>query len=72
MAIVIQSAGYLKKQIAADVIIEGNTSVGEAIDELGVARENEMILLVNGKLADWNTKLQDGDTLSILPGLSGG
>ena len=48
------------------------STVGEAIKQLGIDHSGEIIMLVNGKPAYWNTELRDGDTLSLLPGISGG
>ena len=72
MMVEIRTAGILKKQISPDATVENVSTVGEAIDQLGLSHSGELIMLVNGKPAYWSTDLRDGDTLSILPGISGG
>ena len=72
MTVEIRTAGTLKQQISPDATVENVSTVGEAIDQLGLSHSGELIMLVNGKPAYWSTDLRDGDTLSILPGISGG
>lgn len=72
MAVEIQAAGILKQQIDPDVSIDDARTVGEAVERLGISHSGELIMLVNGKPAYWSTELRDGDTLSLLPGISGG
>lgn len=72
MAVAIQTAGFLKQQIPPDASVTDVRTVGEAIQKLDIDHSGEIIMLVNGKPAYWNTELNDGDTLSLLPGISGG
>ena len=62
----------LKQYIPPDTSVESAHTVGEAIDRLALPELGELIMLVNGKPAYWNTELRDGDTLSLLPAISGG
>jgi molybdopterin converting factor small subunit len=72
MAVEIQTAGMLKQHIPSGATVDNVSTVGEAIQQLGLDHSGEIIMLVNGKPAYWNTELHDGDTLSLLPGISGG
>ena len=72
MAIEIRAAGILKQQIPPGATVENARTVGEAVDQLALSHAGELIMLVNGTPAYWNTELRDGDTLSLLPGISGG
>ncbi len=72
MAVQIQTAGILKQQIPSGATVDNVSTVGAAIKQLGIDHSGEIIMLVNGKPAYWNTELRDGDTLSLLPGISGG
>ena len=72
MAIAIRTAGILKEHIEPGATVDNVSTVGEAVEQLGLPHSGELIMLVNGKPAYWNTELSDGDTLSLLPGISGG
>lgn len=72
MAVEIRTAGILKQHIPPGASVENARTVGEAVDQLELPHSGELIMLVNGKPAYWNTELRDGDTLSLLPGISGG
>jgi sulfur-carrier protein len=52
--------------------LDENTTPGMIIDHLDIRREDVAILLVNGKDANFDQKLQDGDNLSIFPPVGGG
>lgn len=47
-------------------------TVGEAAEAAGLKRRTGLVILVNGRLADWQTKLADGDTVEFMPALGGG
>ncbi|MFN2202045.1 MAG: MoaD/ThiS family protein [Caldilineaceae bacterium] len=72
MIVTVQAAGILKQHIEADSTVEDVRTVGEAVERLRLPQSGELIMLVNGKPAYWNTELSDGDTLNLLPGISGG
>lgn len=72
MKIQVEAVGMLRDQAPPGTIIENVQNVGEAIDQLGISHSGELITLINGKPAHWKSELRDGDTLSILPGISGG
>jgi sulfur carrier protein ThiS len=52
-------------------VLEG-TSVGGAMDGLGLPYGEVGLLLVNGKLADEEVVLHEGDTVLFTPVISGG
>lgn len=70
--ITIKVSGSLKQHLAEETIVQNVHTVGEAITSLNLPESGEMLLLVNGKLAYWNTQLQDGDVLQLVPAISGG
>lgn len=53
-------------------MLDGVRTVGEAVTRLGLPDLGELIMLVNGRPAHWHTELEDGDTLHLVPGISGG
>lgn len=71
MSIKIQTSGILKEQIPADLQVEAS-NVGEALSQLDLPEDGELILLVNGRMAHWQTPLNDGDVLKLVPAISGG
>jgi len=48
------------------------TQVEEVLDALQIKQRSFGIILINGKHARISSSLQEGDTLSVLPLLSGG
>ncbi len=52
-------------------ISDGNT-VKEIISELGIAKEEVAILLINGRDGLLDTPLKEGDVVSIFPPVGGG
>jgi molybdopterin converting factor small subunit len=56
---------------AGQVQLEAQT-VGEAAQAAGLARRTGLVILVNGRLADWQTRLADGDVVEFVPALGGG
>ena len=71
MPITVQTAGVLKQQLPDDLQLEART-VGEAITQLDLVESGELILLVNGRMAHWQTQLSDGDILKLVPAIGGG
>lgn len=47
-------------------------TVGEAAEMVGLQHRTGLVILVNGRLADWKTALVDGDTVEFIPALGGG
>jgi molybdopterin synthase sulfur carrier subunit len=48
------------------------TTVGEIVDELGIARDEIGVLLVSGRHAELEHVPAEGDTVAIFPLLGGG
>ena len=71
MPITVQATGTLKQRIPPGTTVEAAT-VAEAVTQLDVPEAEEVILLVNGRIAHWNTALADGDMLQLVLGISGG
>lgn len=71
MTITIQASGILKEQIPSDLYAEA-TSVGEALASFDLSAAGEVLLLVNGRIAHWQTELHDGDVIKLVPAIGGG
>jgi molybdopterin converting factor small subunit len=56
----------------AVIEVKDGATVREVLNQLGVPAEFPNILLVNGRQAQENTVLKDGETLSVFPPLAGG
>ena len=52
--------------------IQEGGSVGDAVDALGAPRPLVFALLVNGARANLDTRLGDGDEITLMPPFSGG
>lgn len=72
MPIKIRATGSLKKSIPPDTQIDDVRTVGEAVAALGLPEGIDVVTMVNGKLAQWHTPLQDGDVVQLVPVISGG
>ena len=70
--IIIQASGSLKQHVAPGATVHNVHTVGEAITQLKLPEVGELIMLVNGRLAYWQMELKDGDTLQLIPAISGG
>ena len=68
----IRAHGALREHIGATITIENARTVGEAIGHLHLREDMGLAILVNGALAHWNTPLRDGDTIQLVPQISGG
>jgi molybdopterin converting factor small subunit len=42
------------------------------VTRLNLPEVGELIMMVNGRLAHWQMELNDGDTLQLIPAISGG
>lgn len=71
-SIKVEATGSLKQYLAPDTTIQNVSTVGEAISQLALPDVGELMLLVNGKMAYWQTELQDGDVLKLVPAIGGG
>jgi molybdopterin converting factor small subunit len=72
MPVTIQATGILKQHIAPDLKLDNVRTAGEAVARLDLPEMGELIMLVNGRPAYWDTALADGDVLHLVPGISGG
>lgn len=52
--------------------IEDNTQVKDVISKYAIPIEEVRICLVNGRDAEFNQSLKNGDTLSLFPPVGGG
>ena len=47
-------------------------TVAQAAERAGLKRVTGLVILVNGRLAGWQTPLADGDVVEFMPALGGG
>ena len=71
-SVTIEVSGLLKQHVDPGTTVQNVHTVGEAVTQLNLPAAGDMIMVVNGKIAYWNTELEDGDTLKLLPAISGG
>ena len=71
-SVIVEAAGSLKHHIAPGTTVHDVHTVGEAMAQLTLPDVGELMLLVNGRMAYWQTALADGDTLKLIPAISGG
>ena len=52
--------------------LEEGASVGDFLERIGIPPSEVAIILVNGRHAEQNEPLQDGETVSLFPAIAGG
>ncbi len=72
MRVTLHAEDLLAGAAPAVLELEGSCTVGEAAGSLPLPRSTGLMILVNGKLAQWDTLLQDGDKVELIPALGGG
>ena len=72
MKITVHSVGSLKRFVEPGTVLEDVRTVGEAVERLSLPESKGLVMLVNERLANWNTSLTDGDTLQLIPTIAGG
>lgn len=72
MSILVTIHAPTPSQAAASAAVEGARTVAEAVGMLRLSLRMVVIILVNGRLAGWETMLQDGDVIELLPAVGGG
>ena len=60
-SITIKASGSLRKHIAPGTTVDNVHTVGEAMSQLALPETGELIMLVNRRMAYWDTALEDGD-----------
>ena len=68
----IEVSGILRQHVDPGTTVQNVNTVGDAVIQLNLPKALDMIMVVNGKIAYWNTELEHGDTLQLLPAISGG
>ena len=72
MTITVRAHGSLRELVPAGTKLEDVGTVGEAIQRLTLPSELGLAIMVNGRIANWNTPLAHGDVLQLVPALAGG
>jgi molybdopterin converting factor small subunit len=72
MKITVHPVGSLKRFVEPGTVLEDVRTVGEAVEQLSLPESKGLVMLVNERLANWNTPLADGDTLQLIPTIAGG
>ncbi len=57
---------------ACSVRIPAGATVGDLLSQFGVPLDEHLIVVLHGRRADWEQVLQEGDTVSAFPAMSGG
>jgi molybdopterin converting factor small subunit len=72
MSVIVEAEDLLPAGHSEQVTLEGVSSVAEAITRLPLKRSTGIVILVNGKLGQYDTPLGDGDVVQLIPALGGG
>jgi sulfur carrier protein ThiS len=55
-----------------DVCLPEGSTVADLLEHLEVALEPDALLVVNGRMAELQQTLQEGDQVNLMPAISGG
>ena len=56
-----------------DVLLPEGGTIADIIEQLGITLSPDALLIaVNGRVAELNQKLADGDQVNLMPAISGG
>ena len=72
MRVTFEAEGLLSGEASPVLALNSPCTVGEAAGLLPLTRSTGLMILVNGKLAQWDTALKDGDLVELIPALGGG
>jgi len=72
MKIRVEAYGSLRRHVPVGTVVDEAYTVGQAIERLNLPTNSGLVMLLNGQIAHWNTSLQDGDVLQLVPVLAGG
>ncbi len=70
--VTVEAGGSLRAQIPSKTILSNAETVGDAIQQLRLPADVALIIMVNGRIAHWTTRLNDGDVIQLLPTIGGG
>lgn len=63
-------SGSQKKQ--SIVIVRKGATIADLLEKLKIPSEVSNVIMLNGKQCDKNTKLNEGDKISVFPPIAGG
>ena len=72
MRVTIHAEDLLAGDSSPVLILGDPCTIGEAVGRLPLSRSTGLMILLNGKLAQWETELRDGDEVELIPALGGG
>jgi len=72
MAVIVQTHGSLRDHIGTGIDLDNVQIVGDVIARLSIPDDTGLAILVNGRLAHWQTPLHNGDVVQLIPQISGG
>jgi molybdopterin converting factor small subunit len=72
MMVTVEATGSLRAVVPPGTSVANVETVGRAIEHLSLPCDVGVAMLVNGRVANWNTELQDGDVITLLPAICGG
>ncbi len=72
MPITIRPVGSLKRFVAPGTVLADVHTVSEAVEQLSLPDDMGLVMMVNERVANWNTPLIDGDILQLIPTIAGG
>ena len=70
--VTVEAVGSLRSHILPQTVLDEVETVGDALQRLRLPPDVALIIIVNGRIAHWTTRLNDGDAMQVLPTIGGG
>jgi sulfur carrier protein ThiS len=70
--VTVEAGGSLRTRIPPQTTLDDVQTVGDALQRLALPPDVALIIMVNGRIAYWTTRLNDGDAIQLLPTIGGG
>jgi molybdopterin converting factor small subunit len=70
--VTIHAEDLLSGEASPVLTLDVPCTIGEAVKQLPLSRSTGLMIVLNGRIAQWDSQLQDGDEVELIPALSGG
>jgi sulfur carrier protein ThiS len=70
--VTVEAGGSLRTLIPPQTTLDDVQTIGDALQRLRLPPDVALIIMVNGRIAHWTTRLNDGDAIQLLPTIGGG
>ena len=70
--VTITAYGMLKNHLPEGTVVHAGQTAGQAVEGLQLDLTEAVVLVINGRVVDWNHILEPGDQLQLVLAIGGG